>query len=148
MASTQQQQREAAEKISDAFVEAYNTGDTSLIESVVTDDFVCHHHGAGVELHGASEYAGRIKEMRGAFSDFRMAEDLLLVEGDLGAAQYSWGGTHDGLFQGIAPTDKSVRTSSLCLMRMEDGKLSEMYIYSDTPGMLEQLGIEPRFGED
>ena len=38
MASTQQQ-RETAEEISEAFVEAYNTGDTSLVEPVVTDDF-------------------------------------------------------------------------------------------------------------
>jgi steroid delta-isomerase-like uncharacterized protein len=148
MASTQQEQREAAQEISESFVEAYNTGDTSLIEPVVTDDFVCHHHGAGVELHGASEYAGRIKEMRGAFSDFKMAEDILVVEGDLAAAQFSWGGTHDGPFQGIDPTNESVHTSSLCLMRMGDGKLDEMWIYSDTPGMLEQLGLEPRFGED
>jgi steroid delta-isomerase-like uncharacterized protein len=148
MASTQQQQREAAQEISDAFVEAYNTGDTSLIEPVVTDDFVCHHHVAGVELHGTSEYAGRTKEIRGAFSDFKMAEDVLLVEGELAAAQFSWGGTHDGLFQGIDPTNESVRTSSLCLIRMADGELDEMWIYSDTPGMLEQLGIEPGLGED
>ena len=142
MTSTQQQQHEAAQEISDAFVEAYNTGETSRIEPVVTDDFVCHHLAAGVELHGAKEYAGRIEEVRNGFSDFRMTEDTLVVEGDIAAAQFSWGGTHDGTFRDIAPTGKKMNTTSLCLMRMDEGKLAEMWIYTDTVGMMEQLGVE------
>lgn len=128
--------------MSEAFVEAHNTGDTTLVESVVTEDFVPHNNGAGIGLHGASEHAGRIKGRWGSFSDFEMAEDLLVVEGDVAAAQFSWSGTHDGPFQGIEPTNRKVSMSSLCLMRMADGKLDEMWIYTDTPGMMERLDIE------
>lgn len=147
MASTQQQQREAATRISDAFVEAYNTGDTSLIEPVVTDDFVCHHLPAGVDLRGATEYAGRIKEIRGAFENFEMSEELLIVENDMCAGHYRWGGKHTDTFQGIPPTNESVDTTSVTLMKMDDGKMSEMWVYSDSAGMMKQLGIDTRPGK-
>jgi steroid delta-isomerase-like uncharacterized protein len=146
MASTQQQ-REAAEEISEAFVEAYNTGDTSLVEPVVTDDFVCHNLSEDLDLHGASEYAGRIKEVRGAFDDFEMEEELLIVEGDRGATRIRWGGRHTDSFQGIPGTGEEVDTTSVVLTRMEDGKLAEMWVYNDTMGFLRQLGIDPTAAE-
>ena len=142
MPSTQQQ-REAAEEISEAFIEAYNTGDTSLIEPVVTDDFVCYNLSEDLELHGASEYAGRIEEIRGAFDDFEMEELLMLVDGDRGANRIRWSGRHTDTFQGIPGTGKEVDTTSVVLSRMEDGKLAEMWVYNDTMGFMRQLGIDP-----
>jgi steroid delta-isomerase-like uncharacterized protein len=147
MASTQQQQRETATKISDAFVKAYNTGDATVLEPYVTDEFVCHHMAAGVDLKGISEYAGRIKEMQGAFDDFELSEDLLVVEGDTCAGQYRWSGKHTGTFQGIAPTNESIETTSIALMKMDDGKLGEMWIYGDSMGLMRQLGVETRPGK-
>lgn len=143
MVTTQQQQHEMATKISEAFVKAYNTGDTSLIEPIVTDDFVCHHLPAGVDLHGAKEYAGRIKELRGGFDDFEMREDFLVVEDDMCVGRYSWGGKHTGTFQGIPPTNETVDTTSIALMKMDDGKIAEMWVYGDSTGMMKQLGIQP-----
>lgn len=148
MATTQQQQREVATKISDAFVKAYNTGDVSLLERVVTDDFVCHHLPAGIDLNGAKEYAGRIKELRGAFENFELREDFLIVEEDMCAGRYSWGGKHTGTFQGIPPTNETVDTTSVTLMKMDDGKMAEMWVYGDSTGMLKQLGIEARPGKE
>lgn len=138
---------EDATKISDAFVKAYNTGNISLIEPFVTDDFVCHHLPAGADLHGASECAGRIKEMHDGFEDFELREEFLVVEGDTCAGQYSWSGKHTGTFQGIPPTNETVDTTSLTLMKVDDGKTSEMWVYGDGTGLMEQLGIEARPGK-
>jgi steroid delta-isomerase-like uncharacterized protein len=143
MADTRQRQRETAEEISDAFVRAYNTGDTSLIEPVVTDDFVAHNLSEELDLHGASEYAGRIKEIRGAFDGFEMEEEFLVVEGDRGASRIRWRGRHTDTFQGIPATNREVDTTSVALLRMDDGGLAEMWVYNDTTGLMRQLGVDP-----
>ncbi|MFC7136372.1 ester cyclase [Halobaculum litoreum] len=96
MSSSQERQREIAERISGAFVDAYTTGATGLLDDVVTDDFVCHHLASGQELHGAEAYKARIREMRAAFPDFSMAEEALLVDGERAAGHYRWSGTHEG----------------------------------------------------
>ena len=50
--------------------------------SVVTDDYVCHNPSEDLELHGANEYAERIEEIRGAFDDFELSEEYMLLDGD------------------------------------------------------------------
>jgi steroid delta-isomerase-like uncharacterized protein len=142
MATTQKRQHDVAARISDVFVEAYNTGDTAGIVDVVTPDFVCHHMPSGREFHGSAEYRDHIGETRAAFPDFSLASDELVVEGEMGAGRYRWTGTHEGEFNGIPATDRRVDTSSMTMMRMDGDRLAEMWIYGDDRGMMEQLGIE------
>lgn len=142
MATAQDSFHEAAEAISTAFVEAYNTGDTSLIDDVVTDDFVCHHVAGGQELHGADGYKPRIEELRSAFPDLHMTQDTLIVDGEMGACHYNWTGTHGGEFMGIPATKKQIDTNSLTMMRMDGDKMAEMWVYGDSRGLMEQLGVE------
>ncbi|MFC7097974.1 ester cyclase [Halobaculum marinum] len=142
MSTTEERQREIATTISGAFVDAYNTGATGLIDDVVTDDFVCHHTAAGEELHGADEYKTRIDDLRSAFSDFSMAEEQLIVDGDRAAGYYRWGGTNDGEFMGAPATGAELETRSLTMMRMEGDKMAEMWVYGDNADVARQLGIE------
>ncbi len=92
------------------------------IDDAVTDDFVCHHTAAGVELHGAEEF--------------------LIVDGDMGAGHYRWGGTHDGEFMGMPATDRTVDTTSTTLMRMDGDRMAEMWVYGNNGEVMEQLGVE------
>lgn len=142
--ATTEQTRVSAARISDAFLGAYNDGDVDRIDDVVTDDFVCHHLAGGMEIHGAEEYKARVGELRTAFPDFEMTEELFLVDGEYGAGHYRWGGTHEGEFEGIPATGKRVDTTSLSLTRMADGKVAEMWIYGDGRGLMSQLGVDPR----
>lgn len=109
---------------------------------MVTADFVCHHTASGAELHGADGYKPRIEELRTAFSDFRMDEEYLIVDGEMGAGYYRWGGTNDGEFMGMPATGKTVDTHSMSMMRMEGDRLAEMWVYGDNRNLMEQLGIE------
>jgi len=140
--ATTQSRRDVASRISKAFVDAYNTGEVDRIDDLVTDDFVCHHTAAGVELHGAEEYKQRIHEMREGFSDFEMSEEFLIVDGDMGAGHYRWGGTHDGEFVGMPATDRTVDTTSATLMRMNGDRMAEMWVYGNNAEVMEQLGVE------
>jgi steroid delta-isomerase-like uncharacterized protein len=142
MPTTTQQQRDAAEEISQAFLLAYNMNDPDKIDDVVTDDFVAHHTAEPDVIRGADAYKERITDINEGFSDFHMDQELMIVDGDMGATMYRWTGTHDGEFMNIPATNKQVDTVSLTLSRMEDGKLAELWVYGDTPDLMRQLGIE------
>ena len=140
--ATTQSRRDVASRISQAFVDAYNTGEVDRIDDFVTDDFVCHHTAAAVEINGADEYKERIHELRAGFSDFEMSEEFLVVDGDMGAGHYRWGGTHDGGFMGMPATDRTVDTTNATLMRMDGDRMAEMWVYGNNGEVMEQLGIE------
>ncbi|WP_277553724.1 ester cyclase [Halobaculum limi] len=141
MSTQQDQNRETAERINGAFVDAYNTGATGLIDDVVTDDFVCHHLAAGQDLHGADGYKPRITELRAAIPDFHMELEEMIVEGNMSAGHYTWGGTHENELMGVPGTGKTIETTSMTMMRMEGDKMAEMWVYGDGRGLQEQLGI-------
>lgn len=140
MAAVPQRQRDIAERISSAFVEAYNTGEGDRIDDVVTADFVCHHKASGEELHGAEEYKRRIAEMQASISDFEMTQEHLIVDGEMGAGQYRWRGTHTGEFAGMPASGNEVDTTSLTMFRMDGDRLAEMWVYGDAHGLMAQLG--------
>jgi steroid delta-isomerase-like uncharacterized protein len=143
MSVTTKQQREFARAISRSFLLAYNTTDPEKIDDVVTDDFVAHHTGVDGDIEGPEAYKARIEEITTAFPDFEMNELVQVIDGEYAAGLYHWTGTHEGEFMGIPPTGKTVDTRSLTLTRMEAQKATEMWVYTDTPAMMAQLGIEP-----
>jgi steroid delta-isomerase-like uncharacterized protein len=81
-----------------------------------------------------------------AFSDLKRPVEDLVAEGDKVVARWTSTGTHDGSFQGIPPTGKTVTTSGITVFRLEDGKIVEEWSESDMLGMLQQLGAIPSNG--
>jgi predicted ester cyclase len=55
--------------------------------------------------------------------------------------RYTISGTHQGEFQGIAPTGKRFKVSALQLARFEGGRCVERWGSTDELGMMKQLGI-------
>ncbi len=69
-------------------------------------------------------------------------EDLLSEEGKV-VLRFTFHGTHQGEFMGIAPTGKQVTMSGIDILRIADGKIVEMWNQEDVLGMMRQLGIIP-----
>ena len=69
-------------------------------------------------------------------------EDLL-SEGDKVALRFTFHGTHQGEFMGIAPTGKQVTMSGIDILRIADGRIVEMWNQEDVLGMMRQLGVIP-----
>ncbi len=78
-----------------------------------------------------------------AFSDLRRPVEDLVAEGDKVVARTTSVGTHDGPFQGIPPTGKTITTTGITIFRLENGKIVEEWSESDLIGMLQQLGAFP-----
>jgi predicted ester cyclase len=55
---------------------------------------------------------------------------------------------HNGPFQGIAPTGKSVHTTGLVLHRVKDGLITEEWTEFDMLGLLQQIGAVPELVHD
>jgi len=59
------------------------------------------------------------------------------------AVRFVLRGKHTGNFFGIPPTGKSVTVCAHVLMRINEGKVSELWGIFDEAGLLRQLGVLP-----
>lgn len=133
---------------------------TDAIKAVVRAFYAAldERHAAAVDHHGAPSLAvhlaGRgtldrdgfraaITGLYAAFPDLRHGIDALIAEGDLVAARITETGTHQGLFQGIAPTGASVSMAVQAIHRIAHGKVAEIWLVADTASRLQQLSLPP-----
>jgi predicted ester cyclase len=53
------------------------------------------------------------------------------------------GGTHEGEFQGIAPSGETVTISGMGIARVDNGQIAESWWEFDALGLMTQLGAVP-----
>lgn len=78
-----------------------------------------------------------------AFPDLKRPVVDLVAEGDRVVARWTSVGTHDGVWMGIPPSGKEVRTSGITIFRLGNGKIVEEWSESDMRAMLQQVGALP-----
>ncbi len=72
-------------------------------------------------------------EAREGFPDLTIAVEDVMAEGDKVTARVTMRGTHQGEFQGIAPTGRRVEVRAIDMFRIEDGKIVEHWGHGDDP---------------
>ncbi|WP_227353258.1 ester cyclase [Haladaptatus salinisoli] len=125
------------------FVEqAFNEGNMDAVDEYVAEDFV-RHDPAAEDVRGVDEYKEFVKMNRTAFPDYHESIESMSAEDD--TVMYRWilHGTQEGEIMGVEPTGKSVEINGMVEMRLEDGKIAEMWGTFDALGMLEQLDAVP-----
>ena len=90
----------------------------------------------------------RLTGFRAAFPDIQLTIEDMFAEGDRVAFRSTMRGTHQGVFQGIAPTGKQVTVSLIDVVRVEHGKLVEHWGGPDLWDLLQQLGAVVSVGQD
>ena len=99
----------------------------------------------GVALPGSGQAA--VKELIGAicvaFPDIRITIDDMIATEDKVVLRWSSLGTHQGVIQGIAPTNRKVAANGIAIYRFADGKVVEEWMNTDQLGILKQLGVVP-----
>ena len=88
-----------------------------------------------------------IVALRNAFPDQQWVMEDLLAEGDKAVLVWTLRGTHQGELSGVAPSGKEVVVTGISVSRIADGKLAEIWVQSDTLGLLQQLGALPAPGQ-
>ena len=123
------------------FEEVQSQGKDALVDRLVTRDYVGHTPIG--EIHGpegARQFNGLL---RGAFPDFDVTVEDQIVEGDRVVTRWTACGTHDGPFQGIAPTGREIEITGITIFRCAGGKLVEGWTSPDLLGLMQQIGAIP-----
>ena len=131
--------REQNQKTQEALAEAINSGDLEKMDDLFTDDVVDHDPAEG-QGPGPQGFKDFFATMRSAFPDLKTAPEAIVLDEDTAAIAYTLTGTHEGEFQGIAPTGRKIEARGMQIARFEDGKIAERWGSSDELGILKQLG--------
>jgi predicted ester cyclase len=75
------------------------------------------------------------------FPQYQLKADVMIEEKDHVAVKARFIGTHQGDFNGIAPTGKSVNLPFMIIYRMEGGKIAEHWLETNHLALLTQLGV-------
>lgn len=78
-----------------------------------------------------------------AFPGYTLDADDMIAEGDRVAVRATFRGTHQGELMGIPPTGKAVAMDLIIIYRIQDGKIVDHWMQTDTMGLLQQLGAVP-----
>ncbi len=72
-------------------------------------------------------------EARAGFPDLSVTVEDVMAEGDRVTARVVMRGTHQGEFQGLAPTGKRVEVRAIDMFRISNGKIVEHWGHADDP---------------
>jgi predicted ester cyclase len=111
-------------------------------ESVIAPHFV--RYGSSGQFSGVAALKRYILHYLNAFPDLRFAVDEWLAQGEKVMIHYSFSGTHERAFMGIAATGRRVRAEGVAIYRVGNGKLVELWDFLDLFGIAEQLGAQLR----
>jgi steroid delta-isomerase-like uncharacterized protein len=120
-------------------IEALNAGDTERLLAVVAPDIVIHYAEMPEPLHGRETWHQGFELMRHAFPDLEAHLDDLVAEDDKVAIRVSFRGTHQGEFQGIPATGRTIHYVSHEFYRVDNGVFAEEWICSDMASLFRQL---------
>lgn len=124
------------------FEEVVNEGNLGLAGELLAPDYVLHFPGFP-EPVDAETHKQLLAGFRAGFSDwFETVEDVI-AEGDRVVIRVTGRGTHDGEFQGIPPTGRSVVAEGVGIGRLAEGRIAETWAAYDALGMMQQLGVIP-----
>ena len=117
-----------------------------LFDEIFAPDFV--QYGADPDqVSGVEELKQFFVMMRSGFPDFQVTiEDLFAAEGEKVVLRFTFRGTHQGEFMGVAPTGKQVTMAGIDIFRIADGKIAELWNQEDVLGMMRQIGAIPEPG--
>ena len=126
----------------EALAENVNGGDIDAAVQSFAENAVDHDPAPG-QAPGREGFRAFFTELTTAFPDAKIEPAQMVSDDDKVAIAYTLTGTHQGEFNGIAATGKSIEVRGVQIGRFEDGKIVERWGSSDELGILQQLGVDP-----
>ncbi len=123
-------------------VECDNGRDGAGYRAILHDDYLSYVHGKE-QNSGAEVEVAALEGWWKAASDVHL-EILEIGETDgLVTLRYTLTGTHDGDLFGLPASGRKFHVENCTLLRVVEGKVKNAYRYSDTLGLMTQLGAIP-----
>lgn len=121
--------------------EVLNGGKFELLDDLLSPNYKRYISPTAAPLTSETQKQ-RLVGLRAAFPDMHVTIEDLIAQGDRVAFRVTLRGTHRGMFQGIAPTDKQVTVSAFDIIHIENGRISEHWGGPDLLSLLQQLGAK------
>jgi predicted ester cyclase len=124
------------------FEEAINQDRFDVAEELIAPDFV--NRGAPVgsdHAAGPRAFTSAAGTLKAPCPDLLFRVEDVIGEGDRAAVRWSARGTHTEEFRGALPTHRVVEQHGIDILRLEGGRVVEMWPMVDRLGVLQQLGI-------
>ena len=115
-----------------------NEGDLSVIDEVISDDFVDHEAVPGIEPT-KSGVRQLFEMLPAAFEGASFEVDTMIGEGDMVVAMCRLTGVHKAEFMGIAPSGRTINVGVADQFRFEDGRVVEHWGVMDSGALMQQL---------
>jgi predicted ester cyclase len=115
--------------------DAINNHDLTVLDEILTPDAALDS-ATVPDNPGPREVLGILLT---GFPDVQHTIEAVITEGDLVVIRYRAAGTHEGEFQGSAPTGKSVTWTGINIYRLECGRIAEVWSEVDALGRIAQL---------
>lgn len=128
------------ERIDRVWEEAIEDGEMGVVDEVLASDYVLHTPAAPEPIRGRDGFKEYKRTLRRAFPDLSVTVEDRVVGEEAVVDRYTMRGTHEGEFQGIAPTGTEVAFTGLIVHYLADGEVTENVVEFDVFGLMRQLG--------
>jgi predicted ester cyclase len=137
--STKQDKSQVMTEIFYGPVAAVNSRDLSLLDKYVAEK--CIIHNSKKELQGLSGLKKICEVLLIAFPDLHITivKDSEIIQGEMISHHTVFSGTNTGTYKGMPPTGKHAIWNVVRTAKIEEGKITELWIDSDRLSMLMQI---------
>jgi len=130
--------------IATQMIKAINDRDYDLLDKIMAHDLMRHCQATpNLNIRSLTEFKEFLKEDLKTFPDSHITTEMLIAEGDKVAGYFTYSGTQEGAMGPFPPTNKKAELKYLGILRIEDGKIVEMWVEWDNIAFLTQLGHFP-----
>lgn len=124
------------------FNEILNQEKHAVIDEVYADDLIVHDSFVGT-MQGVQVMKELIALFDAGFPHHRVEVHSITAEGDLVSVLHTHSAVHNGEFNGIPATGRSVVVPGIELFRVADGRIVEFWRHDNDLGLLMQIGALP-----
>jgi steroid delta-isomerase-like uncharacterized protein len=119
-------------------------GDFSKLDVVAESATIRDPAAPEGEVQGRDALEAYLREFRSGFPDLRITIDDTLAGDEAVTAEWTATGTHEGEFNGIAPTEREIGIAGMDNIQVAGGRVQEHWVYYDLRELFEQLGLTER----
>jgi steroid delta-isomerase-like uncharacterized protein len=112
-----------------------------VVFTELTAPDIVYHRSVSPDVITAAEAAQRAAEFKAAFPDIQVTVEFVTATDDTASVAWVASGTHQGEFDGVAPTGQDATWEGISILRIECGKVVEFWNQTDALGLRQQLGI-------
>jgi steroid delta-isomerase-like uncharacterized protein len=144
--SREEKRMSANRNLLERYVELYNAGDLDACMDLYAVDAVQHMPDGTFE--GRSTIHERLARELSGFPDINWIVNSFVEQGDTFADEWTFVGTHTGVYPlpdgtQLSPTGKRVELRGMEFVQMRDGKILIDNLYYDNMTVAVQLGVVP-----